>query len=193
MVSRVAPRGGLIETTSRVKRVVQPLDTTEMYRPSLRTLPWALALVAYACAVALAEPSAVAPEPAPPPMTRAEKKAKARIRGLKPAGVKPKTVKRTWTYAAKMISCRYTSDPDGEYVDDGDGLGTAECQIDGKKYTAAAAAVLVQAMHDADIPAPYYMGAEKKIAATAVTCIDEQTTRGADGPWSCTFTPVGRH
>ena len=94
------------------------------------------------------------------------------------------------TYAAKTLSCRYTPDPPGGYVDDGDGLGTAECQINGKKFPGAAASVLVQGMHDAGIPEPYRMG-EKLIQANAVTCVDEQTKRGGAGPWSCTFTAVG--
>ena len=144
-------------------------------------------------ALALAQPSSSEQNPnavsSPTNITAA--KAKGLIRGLKLAGVKPTTTKRTWTYAMKTLWCRYTPDPDGGYVDDGDGFGTAECQVIGKKFTAAAAAVLVQGMHDADIPEPYRMG-EKLIRANAVTCVNEQTKRNAAGPWSCTFTAVGR-
>ena len=146
------------------------------------------------CSLALAQPSGSEPNPAgvAGPTKLADAKAKALIRGLKLAGVKPKTVKRTWTYVAKTLSCSYSPDPDGGYVDDGDGFGTAECQVDGKKFTAAAAAVILQGMHDAGIPEPYMMADKKLVRANAVTCIDEQTKRGAEGPWSCTFTPVGR-
>lgn len=153
-----------------------------------------LLLTCCLCSVALAQPTASAQEVKGPvaPTTLTGDKAKALIRALKLAGVKPKVVKRTWTYAAKTLSCAYSPDPPGGYVDDGDGLGTAECQIDGKKLTAAAAAVVVTGMHDAGIPEPYMMGAKKQIRATTVTCVDEQTRRGADGPWSCTFTAVGR-
>lgn len=152
-----------------------------------------LALTCCLCSVALGQPTASEQNPnaVAGPVKLTDAKAKALIRGLKLAGVKPTTVKRTWTYAAKTLSCKYTPDPDGGYVDDGDGLGTAECQVNGKKFTAAAAAVLLQGMHDAGIPEPYRMG-DKLIQANAVTCIDEQTKRGEAGPWSCTFTPVGR-
>jgi hypothetical protein len=152
-----------------------------------------LALGCCFCSLALAQPSAseAAPKAVSSPTKITDDKAKALIRGLKLAGVKATTSKRTWTYAAKTLSCRYTPDPAGGYVDDGDGFGSAECQVDGKKLAASASTVLLQGMHDADIPEPYRMG-EKLLQANAVTCVDEQTTRGAAGPWSCTFTAVGR-
>ncbi len=153
-----------------------------------------LVLTCCLCSLAAAQGAASEQEvkTIPAPMKITDAKAKALIRGLKLAGIKPKAVKRTWTYVAKTLSCSYSPDPAGGYVDDGDGFGTAECQVDGKKFTAAAAAVLVQGMHDADIPEPYMMGDKKLVRANAVTCTDEQTKRGAEGPWSCTFTPVGR-
>lgn len=156
-------------------------------------------LVVLSCltSVALAQPgnalgNEVMPADVVGPTKVTDAKAKALVRALKLAGVKAKVVKRTWTYTARTISCDYTPDPAGGYVDDGDGLGTATCQIDGKKYAGAAAAVLVQGMHDAEIPEPYRMGDKKLVRANAVTCTIEQTKRGAEGPWSCTFTPVGR-
>ncbi|MCX5746073.1 MAG: hypothetical protein NT062_26650 [Proteobacteria bacterium] len=151
-----------------------------------------LALVCCFCSLAVAQPSTEeAPKKVASPTTITGDPAKALIRGLKLAGVKPTTTKRTWTYVAKTLSCSYAPDPGGGYVDEGDGFGTTECLVNTTKYTAAAAAVLLQGMHDAGIPEPYYMG-KKLIQARAVTCVDEQTTRGAAGPWSCTFTAVGR-
>jgi hypothetical protein len=143
-------------------------------------------------ATARAEPAPAGPTPAPAPIQLTSAKAKALLRGLKLAGVKPKVQARTWTYAARSVICRYTPDPDGGYVDDGDGLGTTQCEVDGKKLPAATSAVLLQGMHDADLPEPYYMGATKRISATALSCVDDQTKRGAAGPWACTLTPGER-
>lgn len=155
----------------------------------------ACALSLTLCLLAMSPLARAEPEADPKanagPMKIAGAKAKALIRGLKLAGVKRTTAKRTWTYTAKTLSCRYTPDPDGGYVDDGDGLGTTDCELNGTKLTAAAAAVLKQGMQDAGIPEPYRMG-EKLIRANTVTCVDEQTKRSEAGPWSCTFTSVGR-
>ena len=146
-------------------------------------------LVALLClgSVAVAEPSkaepAVPPVPGPTKITSAP--AKVLIRALKLAGAKSSTAKTKTTWTAKLLACTTTKPEEMTALEE------SACQADGKKFTGAAALVLDTAMHAAEIPAPYFMG-KTEIKAADLTCVMDVHPSGPDGPFVCTYTPVGR-
>ena len=66
-----------------------------------------------------------------------------------------------------------------------------ECHADSAKITGAAAVVLEAGMNKAGIPAPYMMG-KTQIQAASLGCYMDVAAHDADGPFVCTYTPVGR-
>lgn len=121
--------------------------------------------------------------PAPTKLTM--EPAKVLVRALKLSGLKSKKAKSKTTWTAKMLAC--TTKQAKDHVE----LDVTECDADGKKVTGAAAIVLETAMNTAKIPAPYMMG-KTQIRASELTCVLDVDARNEDGPFVCTYTPVGR-
>ena len=142
-----------------------------------------LAVLLCVGSVAVAEPDKQEPAAGPKKITSTP--AKVLIRGLKLAGATSSTAKTTTTWTAKLLDCT-TTKPQDVYA-----LEETTCQADAKKLTGAAALVLDTAMRAAEIPEPYYMG-KTEIKAAALTCVMDTHPSGNDGPFVCTYTPVGR-
>lgn len=96
----------------------------------------------------------------------ADEPAKAVMRALKLAGVKPAHDKEKWTWKVAELFCQSKEKSD-------DKLADCECTADKQKLVEAPALAIVQALIAAGIPEKYGMGGNR-VNAYDLSCEDER-------------------